>query len=117
MWYLAIAVAMLTASSVQAQSSVTLYGVVDAGIEYLNHAVASTGTVAPGAKGHSLVALQSGNQSGSRWGLRGIEDLGGGLKSLFVLESGFSIDTGTSTQSGRCSDAVPTWDSRTNGAG
>ncbi|KWW39303.1 putative porin [Cupriavidus metallidurans] len=99
--YLAIAVAMLTASSVQAQSSVTLYGVVDAGIEYLNHAVASTGTVAPGAKGHSLVALQSGNQSGSRWGLRGIEDLGGGLKSLFVLESGFSIDTGTSTQSGR----------------
>ncbi|HBO78737.1 MAG TPA: porin, partial [Cupriavidus sp.] len=38
--YLAIAVAMLTASSVQAQSSVTLYGVVDAGIEYLNHAVA-----------------------------------------------------------------------------
>ena len=99
--YLAIAVAMLSASSAYAQSSVTLYGVADAGIEYLNHAVSSTGTVAPGTTGHSLVALQSGNQSGSRWGLRGVEDLGGGLKSLFLLESGFSIDNGTSTQGGR----------------
>lgn len=99
--YLAMAVAMLSESSTYAQSNVTLYGVADAGIEYLNHAVSSNGAVAPGTKRHSLVALQSGNQSGSRWGLRGTEDLGGGLRSLFLLESGFSIDNGTSTQGGR----------------
>src|SRR5262249_39952175 len=39
--------------------------------------------------------------AGSRWGLRGTEDLGGGLKGLFVLESGFNLDTGTMQQSGR----------------
>jgi len=98
---LAITAATLAAANAYAESSVTIYGVADAGIEYLNKAVASTGTVAPGAKGQNLFALQSGNQSGSRWGLRGIEDLGGGLKSVFLLESGYNLDTGTSGQSGR----------------
>lgn len=58
------AVAALAAMSqlAVAQSSVTLYGVVDAGVEYLNHASAT---------GNSLTRLTSGNMSGSRWGLRG----------------------------------------------
>ncbi|MEC3768742.1 MULTISPECIES: porin [Cupriavidus] len=98
---LAIAAAWLLGPVAYAQSSVTLYGVADVGLEYLNHAVASTGTVAAGAAAHNLWALQSGNQSGSRWGLRGVEDLGGGLKSIFLLESGFNIDTGTMGQGGR----------------
>jgi predicted porin len=45
--------------------------------------------------------MASGGLSGSRWGLRGTEDLGGGLKSVFVLESGFGLDTGTLQQSSR----------------
>lgn len=75
-----------------AQSSVTVYGVVDAGVEFANHQKAGN---------NSVVRLQSGNLSGSRWGLRGVEDLGGGLKAVFALESGFSVDDGKSTQGGR----------------
>jgi predicted porin len=52
-------------------------------------------------EGSKPFALQSGNQSGSRWGLRGIEDLGGGLKGIFTLESGFNVDDGKMGQSGR----------------
>lgn len=89
----AIAVAtLLAASGAQAQSSVTLYGVADVGIEYLTHADTSN---------HGLARMASGNLSGSRWGVRGTEDLGGGMSALFVLESGFDIDTGTSGQGGR----------------
>ncbi|AQV95820.1 porin [Cupriavidus necator] len=88
----AAAVAALAAGGAYAQSSVTLYGVVDAGIEYQNSQ--------PNG-GHAVTRLTSGNMSGSRWGLRGVEDLGGGLKGVFVLESGFSLDTGNSGQNGR----------------
>jgi predicted porin len=84
--------ATFIAGTAHAQSSVTLYGVADAGIEFLTHADASN---------HSLTRMTSGNLSGSRWGIRGTEDLGGGLQALFVLESGFDIDAGTSGQSGR----------------
>ena len=90
----AAAVAALAAGGAYAQSSVTLYGVVDAGVEYQNHQANTTGS-------HDVVRLNSGNMSGSRWGLRGVEDLGGGLKGVFVLESGFSVDTGTMGQGNR----------------
>lgn len=93
----AAAVAALAAGGAYAQSSVTLYGVVDAGIEYQNHQP----NVAGQTGSHDVVRLNSGNMSGSRWGLRGVEDLGGGLKGVFVLESGFSVDTGVSGQGGR----------------
>ncbi|MBP0630837.1 MULTISPECIES: porin [unclassified Cupriavidus] len=79
-------------ASANAQSGVTLFGIADAGIEFNNNA---------GRNGDSLVRLVSGNQSGSRWGLRGAEDLGSGLKAVFLLESGFDIDTGNSGQGGR----------------
>ncbi len=92
------------AGMAHAQSSVTLYGVVDANVEY----VSNMSNQVPGAAngfsagpGHNVVRLTSGGLSGSRWGLRGVEDLGGGLKALFVLESGFGLDTGTSQQGGR----------------
>lgn len=80
-----------------AQSSVTLYGVADVGIEYLSNAPSSSG-------GNNLVRMSAGNMSTSRWGLRGTEDLGGGLKALFELESGFSLDTGQSSSAGRLFD-------------
>jgi len=70
---LAVSVA-LAATAAHAQTSVTLYGLIDAGITYTNN-----------VGGSSRVALASGNISGSRFGLRGTEDLGGGLKALFVL--------------------------------
>jgi len=85
---------MLCASTAMAQSSVTLYGVIDNNVEYVNklHTTAGDG---------SRLALQSGWLSGSRWGLRGTEDLGNGLSALFVLESGFNGDDGKSGQGGR----------------
>ena len=86
-----IAAATLTGTA-YAQSNVTLYGIVDAGVEVVTNA---------GANGNSLTRLTSGNLSGSRWGLRGTEDLGRGLKAVFVLESGFDLDTGNSAQGGR----------------
>lgn len=69
----------LVAGEAYAQSSVTLYGVADAGVEFVNHQKPGDSTV---------VRVQSGNLSGSRWGLRGSEDLGGGLRAIFALESG-----------------------------
>ena len=99
---LALAVLGTFASVAQAQSSVTLYGVVDANVEYVNHEqnVTATGVAIPGSSG-SRVAMQAGGLSSNRWGLRGVEDIGGGLKSLFVLESGFSMNDGKSQQGGR----------------
>lgn len=93
---LAIAGALLASgATAHAQSSVTLYGVADAGIEYLNH-------VPDAAKqGASLVRMTSGNIAGSRWGLRGVEDLGAGLKAVFLLEGGMVLDSGAAAQGGR----------------
>ena len=72
-----------------AQSSVTIYGVADAGL-----------VVDKDATGNRLTRVASGVASGSRIGFKGKEDLGNGLSALFVLESGFNIDTGTSGQGG-----------------
>jgi general bacterial porin, GBP family len=81
-------------TSVHAQSSVTLYGIIDAGLMYTNNVSKS------GAAG-SLWQATSGNINGSRWGLRGSEDLGGGLKAIFVLENGFNVTNGRLGQNGR----------------
>ncbi|MDH1813364.1 porin [Comamonas aquatica] len=79
-----IALAVLAASgAAMAQSSVTLFGVVDAGVSYVK-----------GSGGTSNYGLSTGNMSSSRLGFRGVEDLGGGLKAGFWLEGGFNADTG-----------------------
>jgi len=78
------------ATAAHAQSSVTLYGLIDAGITYTNN-----------QQGHSNWKATSGSVNGSRWGLRGSEDLGGGLKAIFTLENGFNIMNGTNGQGGR----------------
>jgi predicted porin len=71
-----------------AQSTVTLYGLVDAG--FVNEKI-------EGQKARN--ALDSGLAGQSRWGIRGSEDLGNGLKAIFTLESGYTVDDGQSTQS------------------
>lgn len=80
-----------------AQSSVLVYGIADAGLEY----VSAVRTGGPGTPTESILRLQSGNAASSRFGLRGTEDLGGGMRAVFVLENGFSIDNGTASQGGR----------------
>lgn len=97
-------VAISACGAASAQSGVTLYGVTDVNVEYVNRVGAAVPSVANGfnsGAGHSVVRENSGGYSGSRWGLRGTEDLGGGIKSVFVLEGGFNVDTGTSQQGGR----------------
>ena len=74
----------------QAQSSVTLYGIVDAGLTYTNN-----------QKGAKNFQQTSGKLSGSRWGLKGTEDLGDSLKAVFTLENGFRPNDGTLGQGGR----------------
>jgi predicted porin len=77
------------AGTASAQTAVTIYGVVDAGF------VAESG----GSAG-SVKKLTSGVASGSRIGFRGIEDLGGGLSAVFLLENGFAVDNGALGQGG-----------------
>jgi predicted porin len=74
----------------QAQSTVTLYGLIDEGFNFTSNA--------GGNRGYQMV---SGDTAGSRWGVKGAEDLGGGLKAIFQLESGFNVNTGTMGQGGR----------------
>lgn len=83
-----IALAVLAASgAAMAQSSVTLFGVADAGVTYVNGK-------------NNLTSLTSGNQLTSRFGLRGTEDLGGGLKANFWLEAGLNLDNGNGKSGG-----------------
>ncbi len=80
-----------------AQSTVEIYGVMDLGVAYANHV--RTGAV--GSPTGSVVRVDSGQAMASRLGFRGREDLGDGLKAVFVFEQGFSADTGVLGQGGR----------------
>lgn len=95
--YLSIASVTLVgiATHTHAQSTVTIYGVADVGVETLNHV--------PDANGGNgnLVRMTSGNIAGSRWGFRGSEELGNGLKAVFVLEGGMTLDNGLPSQGRR----------------
>jgi predicted porin len=86
---LTLALLLSVSGSATAQTGLTIYGIVDAAIAY--------------DKGVSAAdkswRLQSGQQSGSRLGFRGTEDLGGGLAAVFTLENGFNVDDGTLGQS------------------
>jgi predicted porin len=100
---MATAALLTCAGSAFAQTSVTLYGVADINVEYVNH-VGNVPTAANGfnpGPANNVYRMDSGGLAGSRWGLRGTEDLGAGTKAVFVLESGFGLDNGTLQQSGR----------------
>ncbi|MGM3411563.1 porin [Ralstonia holmesii] len=100
MHYRTIRTALLVASGLglcttgaRAQSSVTLYGLLDSGVTYASKVAGTNGT---GAR----IGVDSGNLQQSRWGMRGTEDLGGGMKAIFILEGGITLDNGASTQGG-----------------
>ncbi|KVD44957.1 porin [Burkholderia sp. MSMB1072] len=80
------------AGAAQAQSSVTLYGVIDTSITYVH---------GNDGQGNNSWSMGSGNLQGSRFGLKGSEDLGGGLKAIFQLENGFNSASGALGQGGR----------------
>jgi predicted porin len=82
-------IASAVAAPAMAQNTVTLYGVIDEGFDYTNN-----------VSGSKVYELQSGFVQGSRWGLKGSEDLGGGLKAIFQLENGFNLNNGRLGQGG-----------------
>ena len=86
---LALAALGAFAGVAHAQSSVTLYGIIDEGFN-----------INTNSGGKHLYNLSSGVMQGSRLGPRGTEDLGGGLKALFVLENGFDVNNGRLGQGG-----------------
>ncbi|AON56652.1 porin [Herbaspirillum seropedicae] len=89
---LALAVLGAFAGAAQAQSSVTIYGIVDTGIAYSSKVgyTDANGNAATGSK----FGINSGVIQGSRIGFKGVEDLGGGLSAVFNLETGFTSDDG-----------------------
>ncbi|RZF31623.1 porin [Paraburkholderia sp. UYCP14C] len=72
-----------------AQSNVTLYGSLDVGIAYISN-----------VGGSSKWIQEQGNMQPDRWGLKGVEDLGNGLKAVFQLENGFYTNTGAMAKAG-----------------
>ncbi|HEY0954312.1 MAG TPA: porin [Roseateles sp.] len=84
---IALAVFGLTGGAAMAQSSVTLFGIVDANLRYTK------------ASGQTLKQLGTDGLNSSRLGVRGTEDLGGGLKAGFWLEAALNPDTGTADSS------------------
>jgi predicted porin len=81
----AVALSITAVATARAQSSVTLYGIVDTGLAYIHNSA-----------GHSSQwRMTTSNLSATDWGLKGTEDLGGGLSALFQIESGFDSTNGS----------------------
>ena len=93
---IALALAGAFSSAAFAQSSVTIYGLID---ETIHHESNVTAVGTPG--GSSKTLLDGGAFNGNRLGFKGKEDLGDGMSALFVLEDGFNLNNGTQNQSGR----------------
>jgi predicted porin len=91
---LAMTAAGFAAATAHAQSSVTLYGIVDNGIAYQNNSAPKIGAT---SGGHAAWKMSTGVWAGSRFGLKGAEDLGGGTKAIFQLEAGVNTANGQST--------------------
>lgn len=120
---LAVAVlGSIASTTAWADTTVTLYGLLDTGLEYQNAKVGSgdSNYAANGSGSKSSIGMGTGLESESRWGMKGSEDLGGGLQANFVIESGFSSSDGTNkgNESGRLFGrqatvglSAPTWGS------
>ena len=87
---IALAVFGAFSGAALAQSNVTLYGIIDVNFQYNDPDV-----------GSSTRGINSGHQSGSRWGVRGSEALSPALNAVFTLEGGYAPDLGTQLQGGR----------------
>ena len=94
-----ITAALLCPIASWAQSSVTIYGIADLGVR---HSTGLSATHAPDPG--TTNALTSGIDNTSRLGFRGVEDLGGGMRALFNLESGLNFDAGTTVNTGKFFD-------------
>jgi len=104
-----VALAALAAVAAHAQSSVQFYGVVDATVGTVQHSLSVDpqfpGSVNPFSSvktsvPSSVTGMFNGGESPSRWGIRGSEDLGSGMKAVFNLESGFNLPTGQISNAG-----------------
>ncbi|ALP68549.1 porin [Paraburkholderia caribensis] len=91
---LAICVIGLSAHGAYAQSDVILYGIADTGVRFATNQPVKGGSA-------NQVLLSDGAVTGSRWGLSGREDLGGGTSAVFGLENGFSVTNGQFGQQGQ----------------
>jgi predicted porin len=91
-----VVVATSQGSPAFAQSSVTIYGIIDNGFQYQS----SQTTLGSTSGGRSAIKMNSGVQYGSRLGFRGVEELGSGTKANFVLEAGFSTINGAQAVNG-----------------
>lgn len=92
--FLAASLALAGAATAHAQSSVVIYGIIDTAVEHVTNVTPIGGSV-------TRMPNLSGGMLPSRFGFRGSEDLGGGLKAIFNLETGFGPDAGTLNQGGR----------------
>lgn len=81
---IAAAVVAALPAFAQAQTNVTMYGIADISVNMVDR----------GDNSRSALYVDSGGMSTSRWGVRGSEDLGGGLKAVFQFEAGVGVDTG-----------------------
>lgn len=81
---------MVGAAAAHADGSVTLYGMVDSAVTYVNN-----------QNGHSNLYLRQGNLWASKFGIRGTEDLGGGTSAIFDLQEGFDVNNGTVSSTGK----------------
>lgn len=88
--------ALLSTSAAMAQSTVTLYGILDGGLNHVS-----------GLKQGSVTTIASGIMEGSRFGLRGSEDIGNGYKAIFTLENRLELDTGSVTNRPNSGTQVP----------
>ncbi len=99
-----VSLACLTAFApvAQAQSSIALFGIIDEGLVYQTNAKTGGANTAasPNVGGKKIFVDVNTALAGDRWGLMGSEDLGGGLKAIFLLENGFNLNTGALAQGG-----------------
>ncbi|WP_341315106.1 porin [Paraburkholderia sp. IMGN_8] len=87
-----VAAALLVSVQARAQGSVTLYGIIDTGVDWESQAAKAPGQTSASGSAIRMTSLSSALPS--RWGLRGKEDLGSGLNVIFELESGFAPNSG-----------------------
>jgi predicted porin len=95
-----LAVGTLVAQSAYSQSSVTLYGRIDAGVEYMSGVPTGTGANGQATGSSHRFRAESGDWGTSLWGLKGTEDLGGGYSAVFHLEGAFNTMTGQGSSDG-----------------
>lgn len=96
-WFVTGILTALT-STAHAQSSLTLYGILDEALQFNTNNAHIVGGRNVGGRQWSLNSLSG--PHGSRWGIKGAEDLGGGTRAVFTLESGINLNSGAFAQGG-----------------